>query len=153
MAENLEKRVNWRKTAADTFSLISFSFMVEVPRELAIGMTPEQTLYTRFFGIPIDFVIGGPYGIYLDWMRKKFGSEDVNGILTKKRLKRTVVDTVAFSTAMAPVYAGALYAVGVDWKTIGVAVASGAVYSTVQGAPFGIYTDFVRRKLKVGQDS
>ncbi|MBI4116573.1 L-alanine exporter AlaE [Candidatus Pacearchaeota archaeon] len=139
------RNIKWRRAVADTFSMISFSFIVEAPRELAIGMTPGQTLYTRLIGIPVDLTIGRPYGIYLDWMRKKFGSEKVSGILNKQRLKRTLVDTLAFSTAMAPIYAGALYIAGVDLKTGIAAVASGALYSTAQGAPYGIYSDFVRK--------
>jgi len=74
------RNIKWKKTAADTFSMISFSFIVEFPRELAVGMTLEQTLYLRLLGIPIDLVIGRPYGIYLDWMRKKLDSENVSGI-------------------------------------------------------------------------
>ena len=141
------RNIKWKKTAADTFSMISFSFIVEFPRELAVGMTLEQTLYLRLLGIPIDLVIGRPYGIYLDWMRKKLDSENVSGIFNKQRLKRTLVDTFAFSTAMAPVYAGVLYLVGVDLKTGVAAVASGALYSTVQGAPYGIYSDFIRKRF------
>lgn len=138
---------NWRKICADTFSMITFSFIVESPRELAIGMTLEQTIYTRGLGIPIDLVIGRPYGIYLDWIRKKFGAEKVRGVFNKGRLKRTFADTLAFSTAMAPVYAGALYVAGVDFKTGIAAIASGTLYSTIQGAPYGVYNDFVREYL------
>jgi len=44
-------------------------------------------------------------------------------------------------------YAGVLYLVGVDLKTGVAAVASGALYSTVQGAPYGIYSDFIRKRF------
>ncbi len=71
MTDNLEKKLDWRKTAADTFSMISFSFIVEAQRELMMGMTLEQTLYSRLLGVPIDFFIGGPYGIYANFIRKR----------------------------------------------------------------------------------
>jgi hypothetical protein len=145
---NLEKAVKLRKTFADTISMISFSFAVETPRELLMGMRLEQTLYSRLAGIPVDLVIGRPYGIYLDWLRKKFNSEKVEGIITKSRLKRTLVDSSAFLTFMAPIYTGILYSIGVDWQTIVPAVASAAVYSTIQGAPYGVYRDFIRKKMK-----
>jgi hypothetical protein len=148
LKDNLEKKVKLRKTIADTMSMISFSFVVEAPRELLIGMSLEQTLYSRLSGIPIDLCIGRPYGIYLDWLRKKFNVEEVKGIVNKKRLKRTVVDSFAFLTFMAPIYAGMLYVIGVNENTIATAVASGAVYSTIQGAPYGIYRDFIRKKMK-----
>ena len=146
----LEKlgNIDWRIASADTFSMITFSFLVEAPRELAIGMTPEETLYTRLLGIPIDLFIGRPYGVYLDWIRKKFDAEKVEGIFTKKRFKRTIADTFAFTTAMAPVYSCALYLSDVDLKTGAAAVVSGAAYSLFQGAPYGAYNTFVRKMFK-----
>ncbi len=150
---NRLRNINWRTASADTFSMITFSFIVEAPRELAIGLSLEETFYTRALGVPIDLFIGRPYGIYLDWLRKKANVEKVNGLINIKRLKRILVDTFAFTTAMAPVYSAALYLSGVDFKTGVAAVASGAAYSLFQGAPYGLYNTFIREKFRVKNNS
>lgn len=142
---DLSRDIDWRKTIADTTSLISFSFIVEAPREILIGMTLSQTFHSRLLGMPVDLLIGRPYGVYLDYVRKLAGVSEVKGILNLRRLKRILADTFAFTTVMAPVYALVLLIVGVNFKTGIIAVASAAVYSLFQGAPYGIYSDFIRK--------
>ena len=140
----LEKIIN-RETIADSFAMITWSIAVEAPRELLL-MSVGQTFWSRLAGIPIDLVIGRPYGIYNTWIRKKFNSEEVEGLFTKSRLKRTLADTFAFTTAMAPVYTASLhYIVHADLKTTVAAVTSGALYSLWQGAPYGVYNGIIRK--------
>lgn len=131
---------------ADGFSLATWSFLVESPRELLAGLTITETIYSRLAGIPIDLIVGSVYGKYMNYLRKKFDAENVYGFLNKGRLKRTAADTVAFTTFMMPIYAAVLYFIGVDFFSGLVAVLSAIPYSIWQGGPQGIYSDFIRKK-------
>jgi len=149
MLKDLKEKMSSRKTLADTFSLITWSFIVETPRELFIGMTIAQTFYSRLAGIPVDLVIGRPYGIYLDWIRGKFNAEEPRGIFTKSRLKRIFADTFALTSFMMPVYTIILhYLIGINWETTFLAVISAIPYSLWQGAPYGIYNSWIRKLIK-----
>jgi len=146
--EKPSKKDSVKKYLADTCAMVSWSFVVEGARELAIGMTPEQTLYSRLSGIPIDVFLGGPYGKFLDWVRKKFN-------VTKESsfIKKAAVDIGALVTTMTPIYAGILYAIGVDPKTIAVSCASGLALQTLYGRPYGMYVDFLRNRFGVKEQT
>ncbi|MEK6827510.1 MAG: L-alanine exporter AlaE [Nanoarchaeota archaeon] len=142
ISEKKLKKFSLRKFGTDTFAMVSFSFVVEGTRELIVGMSPEQTLYSRLAGVPIDLVIGRPYGKYLDYLQSKFK-------ITEKSpfIKKTAVDIGAFVSAMMPIYAGILYSIGVDKETIAVSCASAALLQTAYGRPYGLYVDFLRKKF------
>lgn len=142
-----QKKINLRKWLSDSLSMITFSVIVEAPRELAIGMTLEQTINSRLCGIPLDLVIGPIYGKYLDKARDYFNVQKVDGWLNLKRAKRIGVDALAFTSFMAPLYAGILYALDVEPENILAACGSAAAMSTLTGGPYGIYQDFIRKYL------
>jgi len=155
MSKNLEERINLskkdkkfftKKFCADTLAMVSFSFIVEGTRELIVGMTPEQTLYSRLAGIPIDLVIGRPYGKYLDWLRAKFKVDKKSSFITK-----AAVDIGAFVSAMMPIYIGVLYLLGVEPETIAASCTSAALLQSIYGRPYGVYVDFLRKKVGVNE--
>jgi len=142
--EKPSKKFVFKKYLADTLAMVSWSFVVEGSRELLIGMTPEQTLYSRLSGIPIDIFLGGPYGKFLDFVRSKFKVNEKSSFI-----KKAAVDIGALVTTMTPIYAGILYVIGVDPKTIAVSCASGLVLQTLYGRPYGMYVDFLRNRFGV----
>lgn len=156
MSKNLEEKLNSseknkkfsiKKLGADTFAMVSFSFAVEGARELIIGMTPEQTLYSRLTGIPIDLVIGRPYGKYLDWLRAKFKVNEKSSFI-----KKAAVDIGAFVSTMMPIYIGVLALLRVKPETIAASCISAALFQSLYGRPYGVYVDFLRNKFGVKKE-
>jgi len=104
--ERADKVIDTRlyRTIADGVANNVFSFPVYgLNDKLAAGHSWSEVLGTRisaFFG---NFVVGRPYGVYNDWMLKKFGvKKGRHGILNA--LKRYGANTLAFGTGQSPIY-------------------------------------------------
>ncbi len=138
------KLVRNRKFWADTFAMITFSIVSGAAVELLIvRLSLWQTVQIRLTGIPIDLIIGRPYG----WLRDRafqFFKATQGG-----RLRRIGVDTLVFTGTQIPIYAIVLFAF--DATPLQTLLASGGVIAVmiISGRPNGMYLEFCRRLFGV----
>jgi hypothetical protein len=137
-----------KKFFSDTFAQVTFSIIIGAFIELFIvQLTVEQSIRIRASALPIAVLIGRPYGIYRDFLCKRFQRS------TKLRFRRLLVDAIANLTFQIPIYTVILAANGAFIKQIAAAVASVALFATISGRPFGIYLVLCRKLFRVSSAS
>lgn len=135
---------NVRRYLADTFAMVVFSVAVGAFVELVItGLTLEQTIRVRAAAIPISLLIGRPYGIYRDWVFRRWGGAD------RSRLQKTLLDTLANLTFQIPLYALILAWNGAALLQILTAAGSVLVIAGLSGRPYGVFLGRCRRLFGV----
>jgi len=126
----------------DTFSEITFYTPLGMASEIWMaGMSFGQSLKTRVMGAITGAIFGRPYGKFRDYVFKKTKTGH-----SSSSLRKMAVDTAALITFWMPVYFGQLYIAGASKKSIIVALAIAIPFSFVEGRPFGMYMDWIRKK-------
>ena len=131
------------KMVADTFALVTFAFAVGMIVEVVLsGLTLQQSLQSRLFAIPLNFIVARPYGMYRD---RLFA---MTKAAAKGRFARALADITAFSTFMIPQYAIVLWFVGAGLSQTLTACAAVVALSLAVGRPYGLYLTFCRKLLE-----
>jgi hypothetical protein len=86
-------------------------------------------------------LFGKPYGKFRDYAFKTTKTTDRSSFLRK-----AVVDTSALMIFWMPMYVGQMYLAGASKKSILIASAIATPLSLVEGRPFGMFMDWMRKK-------
>ncbi len=105
------------------------------------GMSFGQSLKTRAMGMVTNSLFGRPYGKFRDYAFKTTKTTDSSSFLRK-----AVVDTSALMIFWMPMYVGQMYLAGASRKSILIASAIAVPLSLVEGKPFGMFMDWMRKK-------
>ena len=130
---------NW---LADTLALMSFTIVTGMFVEIVVvGMTLQQSLFSRLFCQPVNILTGRMYGAYRDWI--------INLFCRSKQtfLRESFGDVTAFLTFQLPMYIVILIVIGIEQQAIVTASISQTASLLILGAPYGQWLKLVRRKL------
>lgn len=129
------------KYVVDTGANISYSVAVMSTIEYcALGMEPEQVVKSRAAAQLMNMVISRPYGMYRDYVFKRFGvSEESSGV------KKYLADLFVFNTMGIPMYMGILAFSGADAQQIAMGACTVPVISTFMSRTLGWWIDRVRK--------
>lgn len=152
-----------KKFAVDTLAMVTFSFTVGMAIELLSGYTFTESLSIRLVGTVVNILLGGLYGLYLDWVRKKIPTT------ANEKKKKIAVDVIAFVTFQIPQYI--LVQIGgtavhlsldvgisemlillsdhIDVSKIAASCLMVTLISSFIGGPYGWFLDHVRRLFGV----
>lgn len=141
---NNKKRI--KKFLVDIFALNSFLILITIPNELLIAkLTLSQWVHVRTIGIFVNTLTAIPYSIFREKIFKLTNTNE-----TKSSWKRKyAIDTVTFSIFQLPLYCTMLYFVGSTLNQIIIASIPVIIFSSLTGRPYGIYLEWLRKKLKV----
>lgn len=128
---------------ADTFALNTFCYFISLPIELGFAqMTLSTHLSARLVGLFIITSTARPFGIWRDYIFKKFGISD-----SDKGLKPYLVDTLAYLSFELPLY---MINMTISGATLMQAIKAALIFCIIAGfvgRPYGIYRAFIRNKL------
>ena len=125
---------------ADTVALIVFSTVAAGSIEwFIVGLSPAQILQTRLSTIPVVILTARPYGLYRDFIFRRFPRA------AERESGRAWLDSLAFVTFQAPVYAAILVSAGAETGQIVTAVSTSLIAMVLAGRPYGMFLQFVRR--------
>ena len=126
-----------KRLLSDTFALAIFStlgaFTVEY---FLVGLSLEQTLWTRLLALPAIVLTAYPYGLYHDVLLSIFPG--------RSRLRLLLLDTFAFLSFQMPIYAGLLWINGANGAQIIAAVTASVGVITLSGRPYGLFMEACR---------
>ncbi len=136
-----------RKIASvDIAGNITYSLLVGTMLDYSAGLSPAGIAVSRASATVINAAIGGPYGW---WREQTFKAAKTNEDSTK--LRKTLVDLLAFNTFQVPMYAGVL-AIGslisegeVNWDRITHGCAYLSAASPLIAPTLGMYMDWFRK--------
>ena len=122
---------------ADTLALLVFFTITGVLNERFVaGMDWGEVARARGIGAPLMVLTARPYGLWRDWVLRRFAGEG--------RGSRLLWDTAALVGFQVPIYAAILVASGAE----GVEVLQGYLGATAillaAGWPYGLWLDLVR---------
>lgn len=124
--------------------MIIFSTLIGAFVEIFLtGLEPLQSLRIRLAAIPLMLITGRPYGIYRDWLFRRFHPARTQGV------RSILIDSLANSTFQVPLYLGLLAWGRADPGQMLVASASIIVIASVSGRPYGMFLNYCRRLLGV----
>lgn len=139
----LRKEVAAYAWVVDTFSAVTFYTPICMVDEILFaGMSLKQSLKIRAMGAVTSSLFGGPYGKFRDYVFRKAKITDSSSFLRK-----AFVDTAAAITFWMPVYVGQMCLAGASRKSIIIASAIALPFSLVEGRPFGMYMDWMRKRV------
>ena len=134
-----------RKYIADTLALLVFSTLAALFTEIVIaGLSLSQSAHARVIAVPVIIVTARPYGVYRDWVLRRFLAEAAG-----QRLRRVVADTTAFLSFQLPIYWMILALAGANLRQIAVSSAGAIAAICISGRPYGVLLDLFRRLLGV----
>lgn len=129
-----------RTWLADTLALMSFTITTGMFIEIAIvGMTFQQSLYSRLLCQPVNIVTGRLYGIYRDKIIKTVSGKKVS------KITEMLGDIIAYITFQLPLYIVILLSIGMDLPSIAKAAMTQTLALLVLGAPYGYWLTLVRK--------
>ena len=135
------KQERWKAFWVDVFVMNTFSYVIAAPLELWIaGMNWQAHLQARLIALPINSLIGRPYGLWREFLIRRTGMTEHSSAF-----KRYWVDTLVFLSFQLPVYVGILALSGADWYGIMKAAGIACLLAGLVGRPYGVYLDFVRK--------
>ena len=135
------KQERWKAFWVDVFVMNTFSYVIAAPLELWIaGMSWQAHLQARLIALPINSLIGRPYGLWREFLIRRTGMTEHSSAF-----KRYWVDTLVFLSFQLPVYVGILALSGADWYGIMKAAGIACLLAGLVGRPYGVYLDFVRK--------
>lgn len=124
--------------------MIIFSTLLGAFVEIGItGLDPLQSLRIRLAAIPLMLITGRPYGIYRDWLFRRFWGASARG------MGSILIDSFANTTFQVPLYLGLLAWGGATASQMLMASVSIVIIASVSGRPYGMFLNFCRRLLGV----
>ncbi len=128
-----------KEALADIFALITFGIVVGMAVELMAGLSVEQSMRSRLFSIPMNFLIARPYGLYRDWVLSRVKGEKGNSFLIK-----SLLDAIAYTSFQIPVYASLVTMTGAAVPQILQACIGQIAAMLLMGGPYGMYLQWCR---------
>lgn len=126
-----------RRLFSDTFALVVFSTVGAFATEMwIVGLTLEQSLWTRLMALPVIVLTAWPYGVYRDMLFTRAPSANWLG--------KFAIDTFAFVSFQMPIYAGLLLVNGATSAQIVTAILGSVVIITASGRPYGLFLEACR---------
>lgn len=142
--EGRTKLVNNRayKFCVDAIAMNVFSLSYALNEKFIAGMDWEEVGKTRIAAAVGNTITGRPYGIFRDWMMKKFNvREDSNWV------KKYSVDVLTFATGQTPLYMLYMAFSGADLNEIGTAATFLTFVAPLAGRPQGATYDLTRKQF------
>ncbi len=142
--EKTSKLVNNRlyKFCVDAIAMNVFSLSYAINERFIAGMSWENTGKARLAAAVGNTITGRPYGIYRDYMNRKFHVTDKSS-----GLRKYLADVFIFATGQTPLYLLYLAAAGADLPQM----IKGATFLTLvaplTGRPQGLTYDYCRRQF------
>lgn len=128
---------------ADTFALNTFCYFISLPIELGFAqMTLSTHLSARLVGLFIITSTARPFGMWRDYIFKRFGLSD-----SDKGLKPYLVDTLAYLSFELPLYMVNMAISGATLMQAMKAALTFCIIAGFVGRPYGIYRALIRNKL------
>ena len=142
--EKTEKLVNNEiyKFTIDAIAMNVFSLSYALNEKFIAGMDWDEVGKTRLAAAVGNTLTGRPYGIYRDWMMKKFRVKKNSGWL-----KKYAVDVLTFATGQTPLYMLYMAASGADIKEMGTAAAFLTFVAPLVARPQGVTYDLARKQF------
>lgn len=142
--EKVEKLVNNKiyKFCVDAVAMNVFSLSYALNEKFMAGMDWEEVGKTRLAAAIGNTLTGRPYGIFRDWMMKKFNVKEES-----HWLKKYGVDVLTFATGQTPLYMLFLAASGAELKEIETAATFLTFIAPLVGRPQGVTYDFTRKQF------
>ena len=129
---------------ADVIAMVLFSTIIGMAIELLLsGLTLTQSLQSRLTAIPLNLITARPYGLWRDWVGRRFKVESGG------QIRQAIADTLAFLLFQVPLYFGILLLSGAHWKQALVACGTITLLSSFLGRPYGLWLDAIRRIFRV----
>ena len=119
-----------------------FSLSYALNEKFIAGMDWDEVGKTRLAAAVGNTITGRPYGIFRDWMMKKFKVRRQS-----HWLKKYAVDVLTFATGQTPLYVLYMAASGADIKEMGTAAAFLTFVAPLAGRPQGATYDFMRKQF------
>ena len=144
---NQEKQATAKKIAiVDTGGSITYSLFLGCLLDCSAGLNCTGIVASRTYATAVNTVTGGFYG----WWREKAFSVTKT---TKEsgKIKKTIVDLLAFNTVQVPIYATAIAVGGlisegkIDWEKVQDGSTYLATISPLVGPTMGWYMDRFRK--------
>ena len=127
-----------RALIVDTLvAVVFFTTFATLTERLVVGLTWEQIATTRLGTIPVMLLTGRPYGLWRDAIFRRLRPD--------RRVAVAAVDTLAFVSFQAPVYAVILAFAGATPGQMAAALASAVAAMLVLGRPYGLVLAAARR--------
>ncbi|CDG21585.1 conserved membrane protein of unknown function [Xenorhabdus poinarii G6] len=132
---------------ADIIALNTFCYFISIPIELGFAQMSFAThLHARFIGLFIITTTARPFGIWRDWIFKKFNLTN-----SDKGLKPYLVDTLAYLSFEMPLYIANLTMSGASLEQVLKSILFFSCIAGLVGRPYGIYRHFIRKNIfKIG---
>ncbi len=139
--ERKEKLVNSRayRWTSDIAAINLFSLSFALNEAYVAGMDWTEVGKTRLAAVVGNTIVGRPYGIYRDWMMKKFKVKEES-----HWLKKYVVDVATFATGQTPLYLGFLAVAGAEAPEMIKAASFLTLAAPLVGRPQGYVYDKMR---------
>ena len=123
-----------KRLYADTFALVVFSTVgAFITEYVVVGLSLEQTLWTRLLALPAIVLTAYPYGLYRDALFRWFPSRTAVGMF--------LIDTFAFLSFQMPIYVVLLLINGASFGQIIAAVSAAVGIITLSGRPYGLFLE------------
>ena len=127
-----------RRLLADTFAMLVFSPACGLFIEVVIaGLGVEQSLRVRLSALPVILFSGRPYGLYRDWLFRRFGG-------AARPLRPMLLDMFATTSFQGGLYAALLVLNGVHGREAAKAFLAVIALSLVVGRPYGLFLGWIR---------
>ena len=130
------------KFCVDAIAMNVFSLSYALNEKFVAGMDWEEVGKTRLAAAVGNTITGRLYGIFRDWMIKKF-----NVRKDSHWIKKYGVDVLTFAAGQNPLYMLYMAASGADLKEIGTAAAFLTLVAPLAGRPQGVTYDFTRKQF------
>jgi len=135
------------KFAVDAVAMNVFSLSYAINEKLIVGMDWTEVGKTRIAAAIGNTIIGRPYGIYRDYMMKKFNVTEES-----HWSKKYVSDVFIFVTGQTPIYLMYLAVAGANPEEM----VKGATFLTLvaplTGRPQGITYDYCRKQFGIEEN-
>jgi hypothetical protein len=139
---------NVRRYIADTFAMVVFSTACGAFLEIVVaGFSVRQSIGVRLSAIPLILFAGRPYGLYRDWLFRRFRASG------HRSLRSLVLDALANTSYQAALYVGILAVNGVEPPKMLKALLSVIAVGFVSGRPYGLFLVQVRKLFGIPTES
>jgi hypothetical protein len=148
--EEVVKNSSKKTVLVDTAGNITYSLITGTLLDLSAGLDFYGIITSRATGTAINSVTGGAYGWWREQAYRITNTNNANG-----KIRKTIVDLLAFNTFQVPVYAtsvaiGSLVSEGkVDWEKVKDGTAYLVTISPFIAPTMGWYMDWFRKLFGV----
>ncbi|HLC81103.1 MAG TPA: L-alanine exporter AlaE [Candidatus Nanoarchaeia archaeon] len=139
--EELKKPGFFKNYLVDTTAGLSFYTPIVAANEYFIaGMSSQEVLKTRTFGICVNLVLLRPAAKFRQWWADQWKAN-----AESSAIKKFLIDTSSTIIISAPVYSAILYSSGASLKEAAIALPTGIATGILLARPYGFYLDHWRR--------